>query len=296
MAAYAGGSNASCPWALVITVPHFFDSTLPTAADPLMRVSEFTRQQDAAAQPREPDTGATQLGALNPSLMQDLLRFERDRAPGSGLDVLEVLAAARRHGRALLLHLQLDYRVLPLTVLPPQQQVLSPLPLRQLLQLRLPDIRVLRVEPALAASAAPTASAASAASATPADAGDAEANDMTEADDGGAARADAEAVPMHLLPLGVLLWELALRGAREDLLPEIAGIAAYRVAPGTDLGALDLSGSMAAAVATLRHTTSPLREIATWEGFDRARAMRMLNGLYLQAGLMVTRTHPGAIT
>ena len=29
-------------------------------------------------------------------------------------------------------------------------------------------------------------------------------------------------------------------------------------------------------------------------GFDRARAMRMLNGLYLQAGLMVSRTHPAA--
>ena len=38
-----------------------------------------------------------------------------------------------------------------------------------------------------------------------------------------------------------------------------------------------------------------LREIATWPGFDRERAMRMLNGLYLHAALMVSRTHPAAI-
>jgi hypothetical protein len=34
--------------------------------------------------------------------------------------------------------------------------------------------------------------------------------------------------------------------------------------------------------------------MAEWPGFDRPRAMRMLNGLYLQAGLMVSRTHPVA--
>ena len=49
-----------------------------------------------------------------------------------------------------------------------------------------------------------------------------------------------------------------------------------------------------AAVFRLRRQTSSLREIAEWTGFDRSRAMRMLNGLYLQAGLMVSRTHPAA--
>ena len=44
----------------------------------------------------------------------------------------------------------------------------------------------------------------------------------------------------------------------------------------------------------LQRATTNLREISDWPGFDRARAMRMLNGLYLQAGLMVTRTHPAA--
>jgi hypothetical protein len=47
-------------------------------------------------------------------------------------------------------------------------------------------------------------------------------------------------------------------------------------------------------VARLRVQTSNLREMATWPGFDRERAMRLLNALYLQAGLIVSRTHPAA--
>ena len=35
-------------------------------------------------------------------------------------------------------------------------------------------------------------------------------------------------------------------------------------------------------------------EPAFWAGFDRERAMRLLNGLYLQSALMATRTHPAA--
>ncbi len=34
--------------------------------------------------------------------------------------------------------------------------------------------------------------------------------------------------------------------------------------------------------------------MARWPGFDRDRAMRLLNALYLQAGLIVSRTHPAA--
>ncbi len=98
---------------------------------------------------------------------------------------------------------------------------------------------------------------------------------------------------MHYAPLGLLLWALALRGSRDALLPELAGSAAYRVAPGLDLG-LDLTGSLAAVVFRLRVQTCNLREMATWPDFDRERAMRLLNALYLQAGLIVSRTHPAA--
>jgi hypothetical protein len=232
-----------------------FQPTQPDDRTELMRVSEFERLEGEAAIAEHAEAGATRLSALNPSLLQDLMRFERSHRPGEGLDVLEVLAASLRHGQPVLMHLQTDYRVLPLAVLPGPRQLHSPLPLQRLLQLRLPDLRVLRVQPAPRTEAA---------------------EGCTE-------------------PLGPWLWELALRGSREALLPEIGGVAAYRVAPGADLRVLDLRGSLAAAVARLREQAAPLREIAGWPGFDRERAMRLLNGLYLQAALMVSRTHPGAI-
>jgi hypothetical protein len=47
-------------------------------------------------------------------------------------------------------------------------------------------------------------------------------------------------------------------------------------------------------VARLKRDTTNLREMAQWPGFDPERAMRLLNGLYLQGGLMVSRTHPAA--
>ena len=222
----------------------------------LMRISDFERQHAHDGSP--PAAGATRLSALNPSLMQDLLRFETSQQPGDGpltLELLGVMAAALRHGRALLVHLQSDYRVIPVTVRSVERQLLSPLSQPELLALRLPELHVLRIEPAPA-----TASAG-----------------------------------LHTAPLGPLLWELALRGSREALLPEIAGVAAYRVTPGVNLSLLDLTGSLAAAVARMRQQATPLRDIAGWPAFDRGRATRLLNALYLQGALMITRTHPSAI-
>ncbi|MFN7725501.1 MAG: hypothetical protein ACK5QH_10550 [Rubrivivax sp.] len=240
-----------------------FESTLPWGAPDLMRVSAFRRYLDDI-QP-EGDSTSGKLAALSPSLMQDLQRFEGTRGLGEGLEVLEVLAACVRHGCSLLLHLQENGRVLPLTVFPSERLVHCPVPMVQLFESRLTELHVLHVEPALLRPPG---------HAVPARVGE----------------------PEHYAPLGPLLWELALRGAREELLPEIAGSAAYRLAPGAELRALNLSGSLAAAVDRLRRGTTNLREMSAWPGFDRARAMRLLNGLYLQASLMVTRTHPAAIS
>jgi len=238
-----------------------FESTLPLGAPDLMRVSAFRRYLDEFAV--DADGGSSRLSSLSPSLMQDLSRFENSNRPGDGLEVLEVLAACVRHACKLLIHLQDDTRVVPLTVFPFERLVHCPVQMEQFLASRLTEVRVMHVEPAILRPP------------------------------GYRDRAlvgDAECYA----PLGPLLWELALRGAREDLLPEIAGMAAYRIAPGVDLRGLELSGSLAAAVTKLKRNTTNLREIAEWPGFDRARAMRMLNGLYLQAGLMVSRTHPAA--
>jgi hypothetical protein len=168
-----------------------------------------------------------------------------------------------RHGRSLLLHLRDEARVVPLTVFPVERVVHCPVRMEQFLAGRLTDLLVMHVEPAVL---------------------------RPPGHRDRALVGDAECYA----PLGPLLWELALRGAREDLLPEIAGLAAYRIAPGLDLRGLNLSGSLYTAVIRLKRATTNLREIAEWPGFDRARAMRLLNGLYLQAGLMVTRTHPAA--
>ncbi|MDP1899505.1 MAG: hypothetical protein Q8K96_03500 [Rubrivivax sp.] len=243
-----------------------FQPTRSNDAGALMRLSEFQRHHGEPVPAEDASAGSTRLTSLNPSLMQDLLRFEGEHRPGEGLDALEVLAAALRHGRDLRVHLQLNYRVIPLTVWPAERQMHSPLPLNQLLELRLPDLQVLRVEPAPQRD-------------EPAPAG----------------QPQPPQTPLHLLPLGPLLWELALRGAREALLPEIAGVATYRVAPGCDLRALDLCGSLATAVARLSLQSSALGEIAGWPGFDRERAMRMLNGLYLQSALIISRSNPAAL-
>jgi hypothetical protein len=229
-----------------------------------MRVSVFHRYLDELASEADADTsGSTRLSSLSPSLLQDLKRFEPARSAGDGLEVLEVMAACVRHARGLLVHLQDEDRVVPLTVFPTERLVHCPVPMAQFLAGRLPDLRVLHVEPAVLRPPGHRDSA-------------------------------LVGELAHYAPLGLLLWELALRGAREELLPEIAGTAAYRIAPGLDLRGLRLTGSLAAAAVRLKRHTTNLREIAEWPGFDRARAMRMLNGLYLQAGLMVSRSHPAA--
>jgi hypothetical protein len=240
-----------------------FESTLPLGAPDLMRASAFRRYLEEIERAGDGDGTGTRLSSLSPSLMQDLQRFEHGGRTSVGLEVLEVMAACVRHARSLLVHLQDEDRVVPLTMFPTERQVHCPVPMAQFLASNLTELRVLHVEPAVL---------------RPHGHGDR------------ALVGDAE----HYAPLGPLLWELALRGAREELLPEIGGMAAYRIAPGVDLQGLNLSGSLAHAVQRLKRTTTNLREIAEWPGFDRARATRLLNALYLQAGLMVSRTHPAA--
>lgn len=234
-----------------------FEQTVPADQPALMRLSAFHRQRDKMP-PTTAEVLSTRHSRLGESLMQDLMRFQRE---GRSTELLEVLAACVRHGRNLLINTQLDNTVLSFTVYPNDGQVRCELPMAQLFELPLDNMRVLDFEPPLLRPAG-----------------------------------DPRVVGAHstLAPLAPLLWELALRGSREELLPEIAGTAAYRISPGGDLRALDLSGSMAAAVLKLQRQTSSLREIASWPGFDRERAMRMLNGLYLMAALMISRSHPAA--
>jgi hypothetical protein len=59
--------------------------------------------------------------------------------------------------------------------------------------------------------------------------------------------------------------------------------------------ALPAKGALLAAVLRLRREPTNLRDMAHWPGLNRERASRLLNALYLQAGLIVSRSHPDAV-
>ncbi len=88
---------------------------------------------------------------------------------------------------------------------------------------------------------------------------------------------------------------MAVHGARSELLPELTGAAVYRVSPAFNLAAMGSAGALGSAVLQLRRQVASQREIASWPGMDRERATRLLNALYLQAGLIISRSHPAAL-
>ena len=238
-----------------------FETTIPFGEPELMRASAYRLYLKELEAEAAQSGVSSRISSLSPSLRADLYRFE---ASGGASEVLEVLAACVRHAKRVTIQLQFGERVVPLTVFPEERLVHCPVPIDQLLGPALTELQVMHVEPALLRPP-----------------GDEDTTLVGE-------------LRMHS-PLAPLLWELAMRGARKELLPEIAGPAVYRVTPGLELGGLHLSGALLAAVYRLRHEGSNLRDMAEWPGFDRERAARLLNALYLQAGLMVSRSHPDAV-
>lgn len=236
-----------------------FHSTQPASGAGVARAADFMAGR-ASEETLDSTAGGTRLSSLTPSLMADLQRFGGE-AGGGALDMLAMLAAAVRHGRALRAMVQVEQHAVPFTLFPTQRLAHSPLPMVSLLSGRLQDWRLLQVGPAQMGT--PGAS-------------------------------ELQSLGHNYTPLPLLLWAVAQRGSRETLLPEIAGTAAYRVTPSADLRLLELSGTVLAAVERLRRNTTNLREIAGWPGMDKGRAQRLLNGLYLQAALLVSRTHPAA--
>jgi len=238
-----------------------FEPTIPFGEPELMRASAYQRYLDELRADSGAGSISTRISQLSPSLQADLLRFGED---GDGSEVVEVMAACVRHGKRVTIHLQCGGRVVPLTVFAQERLVHCPLPMDELIGKHLLELRVMHVEPALLRPP-----------------GDEQAELI------GAAH-------LHH-PLAPLLWQMAMRGPRHELLPEIAGPAVYRVAPGLDIDALPAAGALAAALHRLRRQSASLRELAEWPGLDRERALRLLNALYLQSGLIVSRSHPDAV-
>ncbi|HEV7914702.1 MAG TPA: hypothetical protein VGP22_13135, partial [Albitalea sp.] len=238
-----------------------FEPTIPFGEPELMRVSAYRLYLKELAEEAAQTGVSSRISSLSPSLRADLYRFE---VGGGTSEVLEVVAACVRHAKRVTIHLQSDEHVVPLTVFPDERLVHCPLPMNQLLAKPLTELRVLHVEPAILQPPG---------------------NEDT----------GLVGDPHLHFPLSPLLWELAMRGSRSELLPEIAGPAIYRVTPGLQLGSLPASGALLAVVYRLRREGTTLTEIAEWPGMGRERAIRLLNALYLQAGLMVSRSHPDAI-
>lgn len=204
----------------------------------------------------------TQLSSLSVSLMQDLTRAEL--GDGQRRALLEVLAASLRHGQSLSARLSIGGQTVVLTVFPHQRVMHCQRRLDHLLATDMLSWQVEEVMPALVR--APVT--------------------MTAP--------GAMGVEPPFATLEPLLWAVALAGTRAELLPELAGQVAFRVSPGADLAGLYIPSTMQLCINRLRRATSSLAELAQWEGIGVERAMRLLNALYLQSALVISRSHPAA--
>jgi len=238
-----------------------FDSTIPFGEPELLKASAYEHYLKELETDSLPGGPSARLSQLSPSLQADLGRFEHR---GHSSETVEVVAACIRHSSRVTIYLQCAERVVPLTVFPQERLVHCPMEMDELIERHLPELRVMHIEPA-----------------TLRPPGDPERELIGED-------------RLHH-PLTPLLWALALRGPRRDLLPEIAGPAVYRVSPALDIDALPVTGAIRAAIVRLRRQATSLSGVAALPALDRERAARLLNALYLQAGLIVSRSHPDAV-
>jgi hypothetical protein len=238
-----------------------FDSTIPFGEPELLKASTYRRYLDELDADTTSGGESSRMNQLSPSLQADLQRADQH---GGVSETVEVIAACVRHSTRVTIYLQCAGRVLPLTVFPQQRLVHCPMDLDEFVARHLAEARVMHLEPAVLRPP-----------------GDIERELI------------GESRLYH--PLTPLLWEVAMRGPRSELLPEIGGPAVYRVSPSLDIDALPLGGALRPAIERLRRKAMPLAAIATWPGFDRERASRLMNAIYLQAGLIVSRSHPDAV-
>jgi hypothetical protein len=238
-----------------------FDSTVPIGDPQLPKASTYRQFLDELDAHHHLTGGGSRHSLLSPSLQADLQLSEQ--ADGHS-EVVEVFAACVRHSTRVTVHLHCAERVLAITVFPQEHLLHCPMDLGDFIDQHLRHVSVMHLEPALLRPP-----------------GDPLQSMIGEA-------------RMHH-PLSPFLWELAMHGPRHQLLPQIGGPAVYRVAPSFALAALPITGVMRAAIYRLRQQAVPISVVAGWPGLDRERAARLLNALYLQTGLMVSRSHPDAV-
>ncbi|MEQ1685441.1 MAG: hypothetical protein ABL916_17495 [Burkholderiaceae bacterium] len=194
---------------------------------------------------------------LSPSLLSDLRRFVDD--PGL-TDMLAVVAACVRHARPLALHVGNGNNISVLSVFPREQLFQCYLELQALSTEQFACLRLLHVEPEY-----------------PLLAGEINPESMRSG---------------RLEPLGPFLWRLAMHGANSELLPEISGPTHYRLSMGVRLDRLPIDPRALPLLQTLRRRPVSLDELVKSTDLGGAWVRRLLNALYLQSGLMLTRSIP----
>jgi hypothetical protein len=194
---------------------------------------------------------------LSSSLLSDLRRFSSDPA---GTDTLAVMAASVRHAKPLAVHLQHDRGLIILSVFPREQLFECATNLHALAHGDLFRLRLVHVEPEVPL----------------------EPHEL---------RCDS-ASPTRFTPLAPLLWMIAMHGSTSDLLPELAGPARYRLSAGLSLAGLPVDNMTLPLLEKMRNRPVSLNELAGWTVLGRPRVRRLLNALYLQSGLMITRAFP----
>ncbi|MDE2277916.1 MAG: hypothetical protein KGK09_16625 [Burkholderiales bacterium] len=224
----------------------------------LWRISAFERQRAETGTSGFARLDATTM--LPTTLHAELSRVQHGRGAG---DPLEVIAACVRQRESALLLLRLDGYVWPLTLFPRDNLYHLPRPMFEALAANSRDLELISIEPP---GLRPPAYA--------------------------MPGAVADRSHFHRLP--PLLWALALHVPRVALLTDIAGRAAYRASADFAIEGSTLAGALQPVVRRLRAEIASLADIARWPGMDAQRAARVLNGIYLQGGLIVLRTHRAA--
>jgi hypothetical protein len=224
----------------------------------LWRISAYERMRAETG-----NSGFTRVegnSVLPDSLRTELNRLQHGHAPA---EVLAVVAACVRHRESALIMLRHHDLVWPLSLFPQRNLYHVSRPIIDVLEEGDLELQVVDVEPA---GLRPP-------------------------------RYEAPGSPAGgpvFEPLPELLWALALNVPRVSLLEDISGRVAYRLAADFLPGARALAGALGPALRQLRTRIATLDDISRWPGMDRTRAVRLLNGVYLQGGLMVLRTHHAA--
>ena len=192
---------------------------------------------------------------LSPSLLSDLRRFAVGPA---GSDLLPVLAASVRHAQSLALHLAHAEGVIRLSVFPREQVFHCHSDICVMSARALSQLGLVYVEPELTLD--PTSGA------------------------------GLPTTGRRFDSLRKLLWSLAIHGSHDELLPEIGGSVRYRLSPAFSIGKLPIEPSMLAVLQRMRNEPASLDQLAGWSILGRLRARRLLNALYLQSGLVISRS------